>query len=264
VALWQIIDSTMTTFIALLHRDLRVVRRELLSFLLRVVMNPLLFTFIFGFVMPRMGIIQRGYTDMLLPGILGLSMTLSSMQAVSLPLVIDFGWSKEIEDRLLAPISIAGVGLEKIIVGVVQAIIAGLVVLPLAWLLMRVQLNLTWSDIVQVAVVALLSSWLFAAFGMVVGTVAAPQQISLVFTVLLAPMIFFGCAYYPWATLHIIPWFQYAVLINPLVYASEGFRLSLTPQMPHMPSWLVYGGLIGFSVLFTWIGLRNFEKRALD
>jgi len=71
----------MTTFLALLHRDLRVVRRELPSFLLRVVLNPLLFTFIFGFVMPRMGIIQRGYTEMLLPGILGLSMTLSSMQA---------------------------------------------------------------------------------------------------------------------------------------------------------------------------------------
>ncbi len=254
----------MTAFIALLHRDLRVVRRELASFLLRVIMNPLLFTFIFGFVMPRMGIIQRGYTDMLLPGILGLSMTLSSMQAVSLPLVIDFGWSKEIEDRLLAPISIAGVALEKIIVGVVQAIIAGIVVLPLAWLLMRVQLHLTSRDAAQFVLVALLSSWLFAAFGMVVGTVAAPQQISLVFTVLLAPMIFFGCAYYPWATLHVIPWFQYAVLINPLVYASEGFRLSLTPQMPHMPPWLVYGGLIGFSVLFTWIGLRNFQKRALD
>ena len=152
----------MITFIALLHRDLRVVRRELPSFLLRVVLNPLLFTFIFGYVMPRMGIIKQGYTDMLLPGILGLSMTLSSMQAVSLPLVIDFGWSKEIEDRLLAPISIAGVALGKIIVGVIQAIIAGLVVLPLAWLLMRVQLNLTTTDVVHFVLVALLSSWLFA------------------------------------------------------------------------------------------------------
>jgi ABC-2 type transport system permease protein len=254
----------LTTMLALLHRDLRVARRELHYFLLRVAIQPLLFTFIFGYVMPQLGIVQRAYTSMLLPGILGLSMTLSSMQAVALPLVIDFGWSKEIEDRLLAPISIAGVALEKIIVGVVQAIIAGIVVLPLAWLLMRVQLHLTWSDSVQFVAVALLSSWLFAAFGMVVGTVAAPQQISLVFTVLLAPMIFFGCAYYPWATLHVIRWFQYAVLINPLVYASEGFRLSLTPQMPHMPPWLVYGGLVGFAVLFSWIGLRNFEKRALD
>src|SRR5438094_9890805 len=116
----------MTTFLALLHRDLRVARRELISFLLRVVLNPLLFTFIFGYVMPRMGIIQRGYTEMLLPGILGLSMTLSSMQAVALPLVIDFGWSKEIEDRILAPISIIGVGVDKIFVCVVHTIVAGL------------------------------------------------------------------------------------------------------------------------------------------
>src|SRR5436190_2787968 len=138
----------MTAFLALLHRDLRVVRRELLSFLLRVVLNPILFTFIFGFVMPRMGIIQKGYTDMLLPGILGLSMTLSSMQAVSLPLVIDFGWSKEIEDRLLAPISIKGVAFEKIVVGVIQAILAGIVVLPLAWLMMRVHLHPSLPDVI--------------------------------------------------------------------------------------------------------------------
>src|SRR5947207_12481758 len=96
------------TFIALLHRDLRVARRELHYFLLRVGWQPLLFTFLFGFVMPRLGIIQHGYTHMLLPGILGLSMTLSSMQAVALPLVIDFGWTKEIQDRLRPPVSIAG------------------------------------------------------------------------------------------------------------------------------------------------------------
>jgi ABC-2 type transport system permease protein len=129
---------------------------------------------------------------------------------------------------------------------------------------MRVHLNLTLIDAVHFVLVALLSSWLFAAFGMVVGTVVSPQQISLVFTVLLAPMIFFGCAYYPWATLHVIPWFQYAVLVNPLVYANEGFRLALTPQMPHMSPWLVYAALIGFSIFFTWAGLRKFESRALD
>ena len=254
----------MATFIALLHRDLRVARRELQYFLLRVGLQPLLFTFIFGFVMPRLGIIRQGYTAMLLPGILGLSMTLSSMQAVALPLVIDFGWTKEIEDRLLAPISISGVALEKILVGILQAIIAGLVVLPLAWLLMRVHLSLGFNEIVQLLLVAILSSWLFAAFGMVVATSVEPQQIGLVFNVLLAPMIFFGCAYYPWATLHIIPWFQYAVLLNPLVYANEGFRLALTPRMPHMSPWLVYGALLGFSVLFTWLGLKKFQKRALD
>src|SRR5260221_4906606 len=123
----------MTAFIALLHRDLHVVRRELPSFLSRVVLNPLLFTFIFGFVMPRMGIIQRGYTDMLLPGILGLSMTLSSMQAVSLPLAIDFLWCKDVEERLLAPIIIVCGRLDKILVGLIPGIIVCIVGLALSW-----------------------------------------------------------------------------------------------------------------------------------
>ncbi|PYS45235.1 MAG: ABC transporter permease [Acidobacteria bacterium] len=254
----------MTTLTALLHRDLRVARRDLKYSLLRVVLQPLLFTFIFGFVMPRLGIIQRGYTAMLLPGILGLSMTLSSMQAVALPLVIEFGWTKEIEDRLLAPIRISGIAIEKLIVGISQAIIAGLVVLPLSWLLMGVHLSLGWWDVGQLILVAFLSSWLFAAFGMVVGTLVEPQQIGLVFNVLLAPMIFFGCAYYPWATLQVVPWFQAVVLVNPLVYANEGFRLALTPQLPHMSPWLVYGGLLVFSLFFTWVGMRKFARRAVD
>src|SRR5436190_21263902 len=105
-----------TTMVALLHRDLRVARRELHFFFLRVALQPLLFTFIFGYVMPRQGLVANGYTNTLLPGILALSMTLSGMQAVALPLAIDFGWTKEIEARLLAPISLNGVVVEKILV----------------------------------------------------------------------------------------------------------------------------------------------------
>jgi len=129
---------------------------------------------------------------------------------------------------------------------------------------MGVHLNLGLIDLLQLLLVAVLSSWLFAAFGMVLGTIVDPQQIGLVFNILLAPMIFFGCAYYPWATLSVIPWFQKAVLINPLVYANEGFRLALTPGVPHMSPWLVYGALVGFSLLFTWAGLKKFTQRAID
>src|SRR5215813_14240682 len=125
------------TFLALMHRDLRVARREFKFFVLRVGIQPLLFTFIFGYVMPRQGLVMHGYTNLLLPGILALSMTLSGMQAVALPLVIEFGWMKEIEDRLLAPISIAGVAFEKILMGSLQALIAGAFVFPLAWVMME-------------------------------------------------------------------------------------------------------------------------------
>ncbi|HYJ47262.1 MAG TPA: ABC transporter permease [Pyrinomonadaceae bacterium] len=253
-----------TTMVALLHRDMRVARREIKSFFLRVGLQPLLFTFIFGYVMPRQGIVAPGYTSLLLPGIIALSMTLSGMQSVALPLVIEFGWTKEIEDRLLAPIGISGVAVEKIVVGIIQSILAGLIVLPLAWLVMGASISLQLPNLLLLFVVAFLTSWLFSAFGLVIGTVAQPQQVGLIFQVLLGPMIFFGCAYYPWAALHVIPWFQYSVLINPVVYASEGFRAALTPQLPHMSLWLILGGLVGFSLLFTYFGLRQFERRAVD
>ena len=252
------------TMLALLHRDLRVARRELKFFFMRVALQPLLFTFIFGYVMPRQGLVANGYGNSLLPGILALSITLSGMQAVALPLIVEFGWTKEIEDRLLAPISIIGVAAEKIIVGVIQAIIAGMFVLPLAWLMMGSRLDLQISNTILLIAVTLLSSWLFASLGMVMGTVVEPQQIGLVFNVLLGPMIFFGCAYYPWAALNVIPWFQKAVLINPLVYASEGFRAALTPQLPHMSLWLILGGLGGFCLFLTYLGLLRFQRRALD
>jgi ABC-2 type transport system permease protein len=253
-----------TAMLGLLHRDLRVARRELKFFFLRVGLQPLLFTFIFGYIMPRQGIIAAGYTNTLLPGILALSMTLSGMQAVALPLVIDFGWTKEIEDRLLAPISIWAVGVEKILVGIIQSIIAGLIVLPLSWLIMGGKFSLQLGHPVLLILVALLASWLFSAFGMVIGTIAEPQQVGLVFNVLVAPMIMFGCAYYPWASLRVVPVFQKLVLVNPLVYASEGFRAALTSQLPHMPLALIFTGLGGFALLFTWLGLRRFERRAVD
>jgi len=77
-------------------------------------------------------------------------------------------------------------------------------------------------------------------------------------------MIMFGCAYYPWAGLSVMPIVQNLVLINPMVYASEGFRAALTSQSPHMPLWLILGGLFFFSLLFTLLGLRQFERRAVD
>ena len=95
-----------TVFLALLRRDVRVARRELPYFLLRTVMQPIMFIVVFGYLLPKMGFVQGSYSAALVPGILALSLALAAVQSVTLPMVQDFGWSREIEDRLLAPIPI--------------------------------------------------------------------------------------------------------------------------------------------------------------
>src|SRR5436190_457250 len=89
-------------FLAILLRDITVARRELPYFLLRTTLQPVMFVIVFGFILPRIGMIRGDYTQIMLPGIVALSLTLSAIQSVALPMVQEFGFTKEIEDRLLA------------------------------------------------------------------------------------------------------------------------------------------------------------------
>lgn len=256
--------SPLRVFAALLRRDVTVARRELPYFLIRTALQPILFVTVFGLLLPRMGLIPHNYTTMILPGIIALSLTLSAIQAVALPMVQDFGFTREIEDRLLAPVAIELVAIEKIVAGVLQGIVASLFVLPIARLIMGPIPGLSFSHFGMLLLVTIVSGTAFSAMGLYLGTAIAPQQIGLMFSVILAPMIMFGCTYYPWVGLRAIPAMKYAVLVNPLVYVSEGMRAALTPAVPHMPVVIMLAALVAISALFIWLGLRAFDRRAMS
>jgi ABC-2 type transport system permease protein len=250
-------------FFALLRRDIRVARKELPFFLVRTTMQPLLFLIVFGYLLPKMSFVGQGYQTALLPGILAVSLSLSAIQSVALPMVQDFGWTKEIEDRLLAPVPTRLIAAEKIIAGSLQGVIAAAFVLPIARLVMGPIPALTLSHASEVLLIVLLGSTAFSSLGMWLGTAIAPQQIGLMFSVIIAPMLFFGCAYYPWRGLDVIPIMKYIVLVNPMVYVSEGMRGALTPSVPHMPLFAVVAALIVVASVFWTLGLRSFYKRAI-
>lgn len=252
-----------TVFLALLRRDVRVAMKELPFFLLRTVMQPVLFLIVFGFLLPKMGMVRGGYQTTLLPGILAVSLALSAIQSVALPMVQDFGWTKEIEDRLLAPVATWVIAAEKIVSGVIQGVVAALFVLPLARIIMGPIPNLTFGHLGDVLLITVLGATAFSALGMWLGTGIAPQQIGLMFSAIIAPMMFFGCAYYPWRGLDAVPVMKYAVLINPLVYVAEGMRGALTPEQPHMPLLVSMSALLVIVTLFWFAGYRSFHKRAI-
>ena len=250
-------------FFALLRRDVTVARKELPFFLVRTIMQPLLFIIVFGALLPRMGFVGASYRGALLPGILAISLTMSAIQAVALPMMQDFGWTKEIEDRLLAPVPTRVVAAEKIVAAVIQAIIAAVVVLPIARIIMGPIPNLTFAHTGEIIVIALLGATAFSSLGMWLGTAISPQQIGLMFSVIVAPMIFFGCAYYPWRGLDRVPVVKYLVLVNPLVYVAEGLRGVMTPDTPHMSLLVVIVALVILAIAGWMLGMRSFYKRAI-
>jgi len=130
-------------FAGLLLRDLYVLRREKIAFLIRVCMNPLLFLFVFTYIMPHMSggaalnptatMAGANFSTVLLPGLMAVAIMFSGIAAVALPLAQEFGITREIDDRVMCPLPVSAVAVEKIIFSAVQSMIAAAIVFPLAY-----------------------------------------------------------------------------------------------------------------------------------
>jgi ABC-2 type transport system permease protein len=266
------------TFFALLARDMRVARREFVSFAIRTIMQPVLFVFVFTFVLPRIG--SHGgaspfaashpgapsFSTILVPGLVATSILVQGLLAVTAPLMMELSYTREIEDRVLAPVPAWALGVEKITFGTMQALIAGIIVFPFVLLIhakgQAPDLNFSHQGLLVGALV--LSSAFTSAFAMFLGMVIDPRKLSTIFAVIIVPMTMLGCVYYPWSQLGFLPWLKYAVLANPLVYMSEALRAALTPGLPHIQTWILLLALAGGTILTATIAARAFVRRIID
>ncbi|HWV24706.1 MAG TPA: ABC transporter permease [Thermomicrobiales bacterium] len=257
-------------FAGLLLRDLRVLLREFLQFLLRTIMQPFLFVFVFTYLMPKIGqgisagASQSSFATILVPGLVSVAILIQGVTSVASPLAIELGSTREIEDRVMAPLPVAAVAIEKVTFSAVQSIIAAIAVFPFVYLVPTTPVSVHIESWPLLIVVVLLASFTAGSLGLVLGTIISPQQIGILFGILVTPIIFLGCVYYPWASLRSIRWVQIIALLNPLVYVSEGMRAALTPEVPHMPVWAFLGGLTVLLIALTTFGVQNFRHRVVD
>jgi ABC-2 type transport system permease protein len=260
-------------FAGLFLRDLFVLRRELFPFAIRVCMNPLLFLFVFTYVIPHMNanaamnptaaMAGNAFSTVLLPGLMAVAIMFSGIAAVALPLAQEFGITREIDDRVMCPLPVAAVAIEKICFSAVQSVIAACIVYPLAYYVPATHPTThiaSWPFLILVVALASLTA---GALGLTIGTSVKPQQIGLIFGVVVIPITFLGCVYYPWAALTRLRWLQIGVLINPIVYMSEGLRAAVTPTLPHMNPFLIIGMLVTSLCLLAWLGIRGFLRRVI-
>lgn len=254
---------SLRTFGSVLWRDIFVTGRELFPFLAQVLVQPFFTLFIFGKVLTSMGYVGDDYAAILLPGVVALNGFVGALQNTTMPLIMDFSWTREIEDRLLAPIPIPLVAVEKILFGALRGIVAALVMVPVGFLILD---NVSWpaSTWLPVAGIVVLGSLVGAAIGMVIGTTVTPRRVNILFAVILMPLMFTGSTQFPWMGLEHIRWFQVVCALNPLTYVSEGMRAELVPQVPHIPLWINLVVMVAACVIAGAIGIKGFLRRALD
>jgi ABC-2 type transport system permease protein len=270
--------TSWTALGALLLRDLVVLRKQVRIFVFRTLIQPFLLCFVFLYVFPKIGQgiggghgtgAESDFATVLVPGVVGISVMFQGVQSIALSMAQEFGFTREIEDRVQAPCPIWLVAVAKVLSGAAQGILSAIIVLPIASVVhapgVHANLNLHWWLIVTFVP---LSCVAMAALGLVLGTSFAPQNIGLMFGFIILPITFLGGTYYSWTKLAPVTiggfhWLQTLVLINPLIYVNEGMRAVFTAA-PHMHLYVVYPVVAGFGVVFLAIGLRNFRRRVLS
>lgn len=253
-----------TAFLALLRRDVLVAVRTAGFYLVSALTQPVLVVLVFGNILPRIGLVAQEFKTVMLPGLMSITMLMAGVQGVLMPLMTDLAGTREVDERLLAPIGVRAVAIERIVAGALHAAVAGLIAGPSMILLMHGVSGLTitprWTLLLPLVV---LGGLLAAAFGLTLGSNVQPRFSGLLFAVVIGPMMLFGCAYYPYASLTVLGPFRAVFLVNPLVFISESMRLAVTPDVPHMALPLLLGGTLAHLVFFGWLGSRSFEKRTI-
>lgn len=267
--------ASRTALGALILRDLVVLRKHFVEFAVRTVIQPFLLCFVFLYVFPKIGQGVGGgggshqesaFATVLVPGVVAISIMFQGIQAVAMQLAQEFGFTREIEDRVQAPCPIWLVAVSKVLSGATQGVISAIIVLPIASAVHAsgVQAHLTYHwwlilTLIPLACVAM------SSLGLLLGTSFEPRNIGLMFGFVVLPLTFLGGTYYQWTRLAPVtvggfPWLQTLVLVNPLIYVTEGMRAAFTGAS-HMHLYVIYPVLIGFCVLFLGLGLRNFRRR---
>ena len=269
------------TFAAMMAREFRVLGRNAPSTFIRAVMQPLLFAFVFAYVMPKIGsgfsvgASSAGagaaggdinFATILVPGLMGSMFLMQGIFGTTMPLVMEFSWQRTIEDRALAPVPIRVLAIQKITAGAIQAFIGAAIVFPVVYWVHAPGEgpHIHVSNWFLLAVVMIFAATLTASLGLWLGTVVDPRKIQMLFAVILLPITMLGCVYYPWSALHAIRWLQIVTLINPMVYMTEGLRAALTPGLGHMPLWGILLALIGGTVVFGSMAVRTFRNRVVN
>jgi ABC-2 type transport system permease protein len=262
---------------ALVLRDLLVLRKHLGEFVARTLIQPFLLVFVFLYVFPTIGqgvgaghgkAAESAFATVLVPGVVAISIMFQGINTVALQMATEFGYTREIEDRVQAPCPIWLVAIAKVISGAVQGILAAVIVFPIAALVhasgVHAHLSVHWAVVLTLIPLACVA---MTSLGLLLGTAFEPRNIGLMFGFVVLPLVFLGGTYYQWTKLAPVSvggihWLQIIVLVNPLIYVAEGMRAGLT-HASHMHLYIIYPVLIGFCAVFLTLGLRNFRKRVL-
>ena len=195
------------------------------------------------------------YIDFLLPGVLAMTMFMSSMMTMGNSIAGERERG-ELSRLFMTPTNVSSVLTGKIISQVVRELIRALVLIIAAMLLFNVMIKCNLLLLVLVILIAVLC---FVGFGMMFSATAKTQEdyIQIVMPVAM-PMMFICGVFFPTETM---PWIlQKIALFLPLTYANDAFRAVMLKGAGLGSIAFDLIVLLAFALLFFIVGIVRFNR----
>ncbi len=197
------------------------------------------------------------FISFLTPGIMIMTMVFTGViSGITTVFDREFGFLKEM---LVAPVKRESILIGKMMGGVTQAILQGIIIFILG-LLMGVKII---SSSIPIAIFGMLLTMLlvsmaFVSFGLAVASkMSSMEGFQMVMNFMIQPMIFLSGAFYPTSMLP--GWLKGAVKLNPLTYGVDAMRYFFL-GMNEFPIFADLSILAIFSVILIIIGGYLFRK----
>lgn len=195
------------------------------------------------------------YIDFLLPGVLAMTMFMSSMMTMGNSIAGERERG-ELSRLFMTPTNVSSVLTGKIISQVVRELIRALVLIIAAMLLFNVMIK---GNLLLLVLVILIAVLCFVGFGMMFSATAKTQEdyIQIVMPVAM-PMMFICGVFFPTETM---PWIlQKIALFLPLTYANDAFRAVMLKGAGLGSIAFDLVVLLAFALLFFIVGIVRFNR----
>ena len=210
-------------FYTLLQKEVRRFLRVASQTLITPVVTAALYLFIFGATLgTRISILEGvSYAQFVIPGLILMGVVNNAFANSSTSLFMS-RYLGSIVDLLVTPLTPT----QFILAYTLAAMLRGMVVGTVVWLISLPFATLPWVHPALVVTMALLTSFLFAQFGLIVAIYADSfDALAMYSNFVLMPLIYLGGVFYPISILP-SPWAGLSHL-NPLFYLIDGFRHAL-------------------------------------
>jgi len=187
--------------------------------------SPLLWLLIFGSGMRGMQLTgTQSYQSFLFPGIVGMTLLFTSVwSGISIIWDREFGFLKEI---MVAPISRTSIVIGKALGGGTSALIQGLILLPLAFL---VGVHLSPLSVIIIIPIMILISVGMVCIGLLIASlIESMEAFNFIMNLVIMPMFFTSGALFPLTSSP--QWLRGLSYANPLTYGVDALR------------WATFGG----------------------